>query len=71
MSDRPAEAALVTALSDRRRNLAAFALVAAAVAVAALSSSSVVRYAGVLTAFSVWMAWFVLTAVDWLRLADF
>jgi hypothetical protein len=71
MASRPAEAALWEALTDRRRNLAALALVAVAVGLATLVGSGGAYYAAALTAFTVWMAWFVLMAIDWIRLADF
>jgi hypothetical protein len=70
-SDHPAESALREALTDWRRNLAALAVVAAALGVAALSASAGVQYGAALVVFTVWMAWFVLTAIDWIRRADF
>jgi uncharacterized membrane protein YdbT with pleckstrin-like domain len=71
MSDRPAETALREALTDWRRNLAALAVVALMFGVAALTSSAGIRYGAGLIAFTVWMAWFVLTAIDWIRRAEF
>lgn len=71
MSDRPATDALTFALADRWRNLAAFALAAAAVALAVVVDTSVAYYGAGLTVFAVWMGWFVLVAIDWLRVADF
>lgn len=70
-SDRPAETALREALTDWRRNLSALALVALAFGLAALSASPGVQYGAALVVFTVWMAWFVLTAIDWIRRADF
>lgn len=71
VSDRPATDALSFALADRWRNLAALALVLTAFGVAAIVDTSVAYYGAGLTAFAIWMAWFVLVAIDWLRVADF
>lgn len=71
MSDRPATDALTFALADRWRNLAAFALAAGAVGLAVTIDTSIAYYGAGLTVFAVWMAWFVLVAIDWLRVADF
>jgi len=67
VSNQPARVAFVAALSNWRRNLAAVALVAVAFAVAGAVASDVVYYGAFLAAFSVWMGWFVLTAVDMFR----
>ena len=71
MNDRPAGSALRESLTDWRRNLAALAVVAVALGVAAISASAGVQYGAALVVFTVWMAWFVLTAIDWIRRADF
>jgi hypothetical protein len=71
VSDRPATDALSFALADRWRNLAALVLVLAAFGVATVLDTSVAYYGAGLTVFAVWMAWFVLVAIDWLRVADF
>lgn len=71
MSDRPGRAALVGALADWRRHALALATVVAAFGVAAVVGSSVAYYGAALVAFSVWMAWFVLTTIEWIRRADF
>ena len=72
MSDRPGRTAVRAALADWRRHLVAVAMVTAAVAVAEFGfGTSSARYGAVLVAFAVWMAWFVLTAVAWIRHADF
>jgi hypothetical protein len=71
VSDRPATDALTFALADRWRNLAAFALAAGAVGLAVAIDTSIAYYGAGLTVFAVWMAWFVLVAIDWLRVADF
>lgn len=71
MSNRPAEAALLEALRDRRRNGGAIGFVVLAVGVAAMIGSSGAYYAAGLIAFTIWMAWFVLMTIDWIRVADF
>ncbi|MFB6161603.1 MAG: hypothetical protein ABEJ61_10585 [Haloferacaceae archaeon] len=72
MSDRPARAALRGALGNGRRHLVAVALVVAAFAVTHYGvGTPTARYGAYLFAFCVWMGWFVLTAVDWIRRADF
>lgn len=71
MSERPARAALVGALLDPRRHVLALAAVAAAFGFAVALASDVAYYAAALVAFVVWMAWFVLTAIEWLERADF
>jgi len=71
VTEQPARAALRAALSDWRRHAAAVALVVAAFAVAELLAAPTARYGAYLIAFAVWMAWFVLTCVEWLRRADF
>lgn len=71
MSNRPATTALATALSNWRRHLVAVAVVVAAFAIARAVASGTAYYAAALTAFAVWMAWFVLTVVDVIRHADF
>lgn len=71
MSHRPARTALATALDDRRRHALALALVLLTVGVAALLGSAVGWYAAGLVVFTVWMVWFVLTGIAFLRNADF
>lgn len=71
MSDHPARTALVAALRDRRRNLAALAVVAVAFGSAAVLSSDLAFYAAWLATFTVWMAWFMLVAIEWIQRADF
>lgn len=61
----------MASLRNWRRHLFAVAAVAAGFGVAGVLDSAVARYGAVLLAFSVWMLWFVLTAVDWIRHADF
>jgi hypothetical protein len=71
VSDRAATDALSFALADRWRNLSAVVLVVAAIGFAVSFDSRVAYYGAGLTVFTVWMAWFVLVAIDWLRAADF
>lgn len=72
MSERPAGTALRGALGSWRRHLAAVALVAGGFAVTHYGvGTPVARYGAYLFAFCVWMAWFVLTAVEWIGRADF
>lgn len=71
MSNRPGRDALVAALADWRRHVGALSLVALAVGSARVLDSSGAYYVAVLVTFTVWMGWFVLTGVEWLRRADF
>lgn len=71
VTERPAGAALRAALADWRRHAVALALVVGAFATAELLGGPSARYGAYLIAFAVWMAWFVLTAIEWLRRADF
>ena len=66
--ERTVRGAFVGALGDWRRHAAALLLVAAAYAAAAAVATDVAYYAAGLVAFSVWMGWFVLTGVRFLRL---
>jgi hypothetical protein len=71
VSDRPARRALGASLRNWRRNLLAAAAVTAGFAVAAAVDTAGAFYGAALLAFAVWMLWFVLTAVDWIRRAEF
>ena len=72
MTDRPARAALWTALAAPRRNAAAVLVVAVTLATTAVAAPPPwARYAAYLFVFCVWMTWFVLTTVDWIREAEF
>jgi hypothetical protein len=71
VTGQPARAALRAALADWRRHAVAVALVVVAFAVAETLADPTARYGAYLVAFAVWMGWFVLTAVEWLRRADF
>lgn len=71
MPNPPARIDVASALLERRYHVVALVIVVAAFAVAALVGTSVAYYAAALVAFSVWMAWFVQTVVDWLQYAEF
>lgn len=71
VANRPAESALAEALRDWRRHAAALAVVALAFGLAAVLGSTEAYYGAALVAFSVWMVWFVLTGIEWVRRADF
>ncbi|AZH25195.1 hypothetical protein [Haloplanus aerogenes] len=71
MATRPARAALKEALSDWRRHVLALAGVVLVFGIAALVGSEGAYYGAALIAFVIWMGWFVLTAVEWIRLAEF
>ncbi|MFC6733884.1 MULTISPECIES: hypothetical protein [unclassified Haladaptatus] len=63
--------ALIEALRDPRRNVAALLVVAAALFGAMQIGSREAYYTASLVIFTVWMAWFILTAIEWLKRADF
>ena len=72
MGDPDARAANRAAFGDRLRNRLALAVVSLAAFVAfVLVPDERLQYAAALVAFTVWMAWFVAAAVDWLSRADF
>lgn len=63
--------ALLAALGDWHRNVAALLAVAAVFAGATVVGSKEAYYTALLVSFTVWMFWFVLTAIEWLKRADF
>jgi hypothetical protein len=71
VTEQPARAAVVAALSDWRRHAAAVAAVVVAFVVAGATGVAGAYYGAALVAFTVWMAWFVLTTIDFLRRANF
>jgi hypothetical protein len=71
MATHPARAALREALDDWRRHALALTGVVLAFGIAALFDSDGAYYGAALVTFTIWMVWFVLTAVEWIRLADF
>lgn len=68
MTDVSVRVALVTALKGWKRHAAAILVVLLSFGVATLLSSQVALYAAVLVAFTTWMAWFVFTGVEFLRI---
>lgn len=57
---------------DHRRNVAALGAAAATLAVAyVLVPDPLVQYGAWLVVFSVWMAWFLFVAVEWIANANF
>jgi hypothetical protein len=72
VTDRPARSALTGALSYWQRHVAALLVAGAAVWVTHTATSSPgLRYGSYLVVFTIWMLWFVLTTVEWIRRADF
>lgn len=71
MADVTGNEALRGALEDWRRHAGALFLVVAAFSVAELVGTPVARYGAWLFTFAVWMLWFVLTAIEWIRRAEF
>ncbi|WP_313695144.1 hypothetical protein [Halorarum halobium] len=71
MSKPPARVEASDSPGEWRHHLLALAIVVLAFGVAAAVGSEVAYYAAALVAFSVWMGWFVMTAVEWLRHAEF
>lgn len=71
MSRSDSRAALAAALGNHCRNLLALGAIGLAFLAAELVGGSPARYGAYLVAFAVWMAWFVLAAVDWIARADF
>lgn len=67
MADVPVRVALVTALKAWKRHAAALAVVVVAFGTASLLASQMAYYAAALVAFTTWMAWFVFTGVEFLR----
>lgn len=71
VSNRPPRLDVSDSLVEWRHHLVALIIVAAAFGVASVFASKVAYYAAALLAFSVWMGWFVLTVVEYLRNVDF
>lgn len=71
MSSRPGTTALLAALRDRRRNATALAVALTAIGVAGVAANDLAYYAAGLVVFAVWMVWFVMTAIEWVRRAEF
>lgn len=71
MPEHTGETALVEALRDRRRNTAALLGIAVTLAIATVIGTNVAYYTAVLIVFSIWMIWFVLACIEWVKRADF
>jgi hypothetical protein len=71
VSERPATDAVRRALRHRERNLLALAVVVGAFAIGSAFGTPQAYFTAGLVAFCAWMAWFVHTVIDWIRLADF
>ncbi|MFB6096774.1 MAG: hypothetical protein ABEJ74_05245 [Haloferacaceae archaeon] len=71
MGGPPGRVALGRALASPRRHLGALAVVVAAYGAAALLGTEIGYYVAALVTFTVWMAWFVLTAVALFRHVEF
>lgn len=65
------EAAVVAALKDWRRHVMALGVIGVAGVAAMLIGSREAYYGAALIAFGVWMVWFVITAIEWVKRADF
>jgi len=71
MAERTGAAALKEALSDWRRNAVALLAAVLVLGAAAVAGSREAFYLAALVLFTIWMVWFVLTGIDWVRLAEF
>jgi hypothetical protein len=71
MSEHTGTTALVAALRDRRRNLGAAGFVLVVLAAAIIVDTSVGYYTASLLIFVAWMVWFVLSAIEWIKRAEF
>lgn len=63
--------ALKVALSDWRRNAAALLSAAVVVAAAVAVGTNEAYYLAALILFTIWMVWFTLAGIDWVRVAEF
>lgn len=71
MSSHTGWSALSEALRDWRRNTSTLLFVVAVLAVATLVGTKMAYYTASLIIFTVWMVWFVLTGIEWVKLAEF
>ena len=71
MAEHTGRTALLAALSDWRRNAGALLAVAAVVGPAAAVGTREAYYLAALVVFTIWMVWFVLAGIDWVKLAEF
>jgi hypothetical protein len=63
--------ALKIALSDWRRNAAALLSGAVVVAAAVAVGTREAYYLAALILFTIWMVWFTLAGIDWVKVAEF
>ena len=70
MSERSVQDALFAALRGWKHHGIALLIVLIAFGFASLITSEVAYYAAGLVAFTIWMAWFVFTGVQFLRALD-
>ena len=71
MAEYTGKTALIEALRDWRRNVGALVVVVAVLAGAAFVGSKEAYYTAALVVFTIWMVWFVLTGIEWVKRADF
>jgi hypothetical protein len=71
MGEQTGAAALKRALQDRRRNSAALLSAAAVLGSGLLVGTREARYLAALILFTIWMVWFVLTGIEWVKRAEF
>ena len=71
MAAQTGKAALKVALSDWRRNAAALLAAGVVLAGAVVVGSNEAYYLAALILFTIWMVWFVLAGIDWVRVAEF
>lgn len=71
MSEYTGTTALIEALRDWRRNTAALLSIVVVLAIATLIGTFMAYYTASLIIFSIWMVWFVLTGIEWVKRADF
>ena len=63
--------ALIEALRDWRRNAVALVFAVGTLAAAAYVGSKEAYYLAAMVVFTIWMGWFVLTGIEWVKRADF
>mgnify|MGYP006876403437 CR=1 FL=1 len=71
MTEHTGRTALIAALSDWRRNAGALLAVALTVAPAVVVGTREAYYLAALVVLTIWMVWFVLAGIDWVKLAEF
>ncbi len=71
MSSHTGTTALIDAVSAWRRNVGALLAVVAVLAAATVVGSKEAYYLASLSVFTIWMVWFVLTGIEWIKRAEF